>query len=650
MIPALSNHLWQSTLFGLAAALVAAALRRNGAHIRHLVWLTASLKFLLPFSLLLSLGSQFASTRPASPADALPIETVSVVMDQIAQPFSDVVAAPAQAPAPDRTSMLIAIVWALGFASILVIRLRGWRNIRSAVRASVPITLPGVDVPPQIDVRVSPGLVEPGVVGFLRPILLLPAGIETRLTLAQMQAVVAHELCHIRRRDNATAALHMVVEAMFWFHPIVWWVGARMVEERERSCDEHVLRALGTPEAYAEGILNVCKLYAESPLTCVAGVTGSNLKKRIEAIMVNRTGLQLNLARKAAIISAAVFAVAAPIVVGMITAPVRMLASNQQPAAPALANQRFEVASIKPCTAERPMPAPAGGGAGGGAGRDTSTRNSSPGRIQLDCVRLASLVDTAFVQRNHATTAFDGWAGTGSSYGSTSAGPLKVRGGSSWIYDERWTVEAKASGPVDEDTMMGPMLRALLEDRFRVKLHIATEDAVMWTLNVAKGGLKITPIKEGDCNPDPSAQRVIVSRAKQEGIKPTCGLVSGDANGPNWRWEHGGQTLAVVASMASVSLGAPVLDRTGVADKFNIVWEFGPDENTPRTLQTMQRFASAAGQPTAANIFTALEEQLGLKLEKTTAPRGYIVIDGAERPTPDFFSTPTLTSGRPVRK
>jgi len=71
-----------------------------------------------------------------------------------------------------------------------------------------------------------------------RPILLLPADIAERLTPPQLQAVLAHELCHVRRRDNFTSAIHMIVEAVFWFHPLVWWISARLVEERERACDE----------------------------------------------------------------------------------------------------------------------------------------------------------------------------------------------------------------------------------------------------------------------------------------------------------------------------------------------------------------------------------------------------------------------------
>src|SRR5881409_3678285 len=102
---------------------------------------------------------------------------------------------------------------------------------------------------------------EPGVVGLWRPIVLVPAGIDAQLTRAQLEAILAHELCHVRRRDNLTAAIHMVVETIFWFHPPVWWIRARLVEERERACDEAVLRMASDPQVYAEGILNVCRFY-----------------------------------------------------------------------------------------------------------------------------------------------------------------------------------------------------------------------------------------------------------------------------------------------------------------------------------------------------------------------------------------------------
>ncbi len=115
-------------------------------------------------------------------------------------------------------------------------------------------------------------------------------------TPIQLEAVIAHELCHIRRRDNLFAAIHMLIEALFWFDPLLWWVGARLVEERERACDEEVLQLGNAPQIYAESILKTCQFYLESPLACVSGVTGSDLKKRIVGgIMMQSAAQKLNL-------------------------------------------------------------------------------------------------------------------------------------------------------------------------------------------------------------------------------------------------------------------------------------------------------------------------------------------------------------------
>ena len=238
------------------------------------------------------------------------------------------------------------------------IRLRGWLRIRAAIRASSLIDIPG-----SVEIRASPGLLEPGVVGFFRPILLLPAGIVERLTPLQLQAVLAHEMCHVRRRDNLTSAIHMMVEAVFWFHPFVWFIGARMVEERERACDEAVLSLGGEPRDYAEGILSVCKLYVESPLVCVSGVTGANLKRRIEAIIANRTGQRLNRVKKFVLACAGVAVLVGPVVLGLMAGIGNSLVRAQTPAAvPAPVNASSAQAATPPATPQSTTPVAAAPG------------------------------------------------------------------------------------------------------------------------------------------------------------------------------------------------------------------------------------------------------------------------------------------------
>jgi beta-lactamase regulating signal transducer with metallopeptidase domain/Spy/CpxP family protein refolding chaperone len=329
MIPELTNHLWQSTMFALLAGLIALMLRKNSARVRYGVWLIASLKFFLPFSLLMNVGSRL-KWEPATDSLAAQIATptVSETMLQITQPFSGVVPSmpvttltqPGLPPevASDLVPLALFSIWACGFGAITLARLQTWRRIRSALRASSPLEIPIIDT--GLQARSCPGLLEPAVVGLFRPMLLLPAGILNRLTTDQLKAVLAHELCHICRRDNLTAAMHMTVEAAFWFHPLVWWIGARLVEERERACDEEVLRCGNEPQIYAEGILNICKLYRESPLGCISGVTGSNLKRRVEDIMRNRVVYRLSFSRRVLLTLAAVTALSAPIAVGVLHA------------------------------------------------------------------------------------------------------------------------------------------------------------------------------------------------------------------------------------------------------------------------------------------------------------------------------------------
>jgi bla regulator protein blaR1 len=245
MITALENHLWQSTLSCCVVAVLTLMLRRNRAAVRHGLWLAASVKFLLPFSLLVGIASHLEWHKP--PAAVRP--QLSVV-EHISQPF----ATPAPAPllvsvptAPDRLPAILFGVWLCGFTVQGLAWWQRWRRIRGALQMSWPLHL-GLPIP----VICTPSRLEPGVFGIFRQVLILPEGITDHLTTAQFESVLAHELCHARRRDNLAAAVHMVVEALFWFHPLVWLIRVRLLEERERACDEAVLHTTLDPQDYAE--------------------------------------------------------------------------------------------------------------------------------------------------------------------------------------------------------------------------------------------------------------------------------------------------------------------------------------------------------------------------------------------------------------
>jgi beta-lactamase regulating signal transducer with metallopeptidase domain len=308
MIEAILNHLWQSTLFMAVAGLLTLMLRRNGAHIRFWLWFAASVKFLIPFAAVSALVGHWPV--PIAPE----VSTAGLfLMQPAAQPFSTpslFFSAPA-APGLDLTTLLLGL-WGAGFAVIAGRWLFRWRRLRGVLRRAIDLPLAA-----PVAVKMAPSSLEPGLVGIWRPVILLPQGLTEYLSSTEIDSIMAHEICHVCRRDNLMAATHMLVEALFWFYPPVWWLGARLNAERERACDERVLESGRAPQVYAESILKVCKLYLNSPLACAAGVSGADLKKRLERIMEGGLVLRLSSAKKLALGMAAFIAIATPLMLGL---------------------------------------------------------------------------------------------------------------------------------------------------------------------------------------------------------------------------------------------------------------------------------------------------------------------------------------------
>jgi uncharacterized protein (TIGR03435 family) len=208
--------------------------------------------------------------------------------------------------------------------------------------------------------------------------------------------------------------------------------------------------------------------------------------------------------------------------------------------------------------------------------------------------------------------------------------------------------------------MSGPMLRALLERRFGLKAHIVTEQATAYSLVIAPGGLKM---KEGTCTATgevffdvPGAQgdaarsrrTVDVARRNLDAARrgdATTGLCgTGIAyNGPNRVIVGAGMQPGFARVLRGI-LGAPVTDRTGIPNekRFNYALEFLRDEQTKNPFSRnvpaevdMQIAADPSSVPPAPDLFTALEQQLGLRLEPAQVPRDYIVLDAIRRLEPN---------------
>ena len=575
MISELANHLWQSTLFAVAIGLLTVMCRQNHAGVRYWLWFSASVKFFIPFTLLTALGDRL---EWASKAPQIAAPTVSATLAQVSRPF---VVDPAVAfvsvqelpRSVDWFALAIVGVWVAGTLAMAGVRFRTWRQIRAAVRASSPWAVAGLPMPAGIDVRTAAGVMEPGVVGLWRPVLLVPSGIEVDLTRQQLASVLTHELCHIRRRDNVTAAVHMITEAVFWFYPVVWWIGSRLVDERERACDQEVLRTCAEPRTYAEGIVNVCKRYVESPLACISGVSGSNVKNRIRDIMTNRTAVKLSVVQKAVLASVGTAVLAVPILAQSVPLP------------------SFEVASVKPTSA-----GPVSPGVFGGAG----LRFTPGGAFEAYNVTLGSIIRLAYGLKDFQTV-----------------------GAPEWVDTDRFDIQAR--GPQGAAEKEAPQrLQSLLAERFALKAHRETRNGQIYALVLART----------DRSPGP---RLRQSQVENGGLGNGGQCTPPGPPGP-FNMRLCGVTMARFVDMyLPMFAGRRVVDRTGLTGGFDMAFYFDNRPIPGVGLGGGFRTPPGADPPPAdvVSIFTALEEQLGLKLEPQTAPVEVLVIDHVERPTPN---------------
>ena len=202
---------------------------------------------------------------------------------------------------------------------------------------------------------------------------------------------------------------------------------------------------------------------------------------------------------------------------------------------------------------------------------------------------------------------------------------LELEGGPDWIARDRFDVIAKADGSTPSvDTMMRAMVQSLMGDRFKLVVHRESREQPVYALVVSRSdrrlGPQLTPASV-DCSPDAIAARASSSQSAVGQSAPRCGLLMRPGEALS------GQVRIPDLAAALVGLvQRKVLDRTGLDGTYAVTLSFNPDPGTP---------GAAFADQNAASIFTALQEQLGLKLEAQRAPIEILVIDSAQRPTED---------------
>jgi uncharacterized protein (TIGR03435 family) len=509
---------------------------------------------------------------------------------------------------PAQVLSWVVMVWLAG-AVVFWVRLAGGWAVAARMRSTLVRHAPpewqetvrklgsrmGLSRPVQL--LVSALVQVPTVVGWLRPVILVPVGALSGLPEEHLEALLLHELAHIRRHDYLVNILQSVAEALLFYHPAVWWVSGHIRAERELCCDDAAVSVSGDALMYARAL---------------AQLESSRPERLGAAIAANGGSLADRIARLLGQARPAVRTRPGPgLGPGVLAVAILLLAATYGLFGQSGAHPAFEVASIRPNAAnwserfEHPM----GGGYQPG------------GRLIMNNASLLLLIQFAYAPYDNPMSGH--------------SAPLmasQVVGGPAWINSMGYNIEAKPPSATDPKHMW-LMLQTLLADRFKLAMHRETRELPVYVLTAAKTGLKLPPAKKTDCIsfPPGTTPRYVPG-------KVDCGYVAGPFGGyAGMRMEGSKVHVADLIRQLALVLDRPLLDKTGFAGEFDLSLNFTPNGD----LVGLPGYGGPGDpnglrpptDPNLPNIFAALEEQLGLKLAPSKGPVEVLVIDHAERPS-----------------
>jgi len=514
----------------------------------------------------------------------------------------------------------------------------------------------------RVEVLLHEAVPGPMTCGIVHPAIVLPQDAET-WNEENLKRAIVHELEHVRRGDSVTRCLARAVCAVHWFHPLVWIAWRKFVLEAERSCDDAVLRR-SEATAYADQLVGLAKRLSaaqRSPLLAMAN--RRDLSARVGAVL--NAGQQ----RGRAGIVALALACAIAVVLVIAMSPLRLVAAPEAVPAQTVSTPQSDVVSARPADpkvkGEHPheksdpprlmaqaqpapvnravsaSPAPAkvefevasvrasGPGPGGRGAAQGGPGTSDPERLTYERVLFRRLLMDAYGVQPGQIKGPD-WA------------TADAAGGGA-VFD----VSAKVP-PGATKEQVATMLQNLLKERFQLALHHATVQVSGYALVAAKGGPKLKesagPVGESERNA--TTQGPVNLKAGKDGFPELFpGLnMGGTFKDGTVRIRFRDYPLSDLVQQFSFALATHVVDKTSLSGKYDFTLEFTPPENGA-LVGILSQLPLAPGQTAPLNtngpnpgqidsvptVSSAMEKQLGLKLEATKIAIDSLVIDHVER-------------------
>jgi uncharacterized protein (TIGR03435 family) len=584
---ALLDFVWQGALVALVLLAALHTIGRRSARVRYRLCLLA-------LATLLALPVVTTASR-LGVADSLRSERVTgrpvtVVTDTGSGLAVTLVTSTAVPSVISTLQPWVLPLWSLGVLLLSLRLVAGGREVRAlrrsitaaddVLRDRVASLASRMGLRRAVQIGTSARADGPSVIGWLRPLILLPPATLMGLTTTQLEAVLAHELAHIRRHDYLVNIIQMVAETLLFYHPAVWWVSTRLRIERELCCDDEAVRMSGDATAYARALVTMAT--RQVPAMAV-GSTGGSLTDRVRRLL---GAGRPEPSRPAAL---GVLALA----VMFVTVSFASVSAQQKPL-------RFEVASVRP--AEPNLRGYEGVGFfPGGVVRGTH-------------VPISFLVATAYNVH----------------YRFVNAGSESIEK----LMPERFAIDAKASTSAlppaaatfmasqkGEGRVLREMLKMLLAERFKLTAHFEKHEFPIYELKLAAGGPKLTPAAR-NCEP----------ATVEESQNPPCGgMGGGPADGLKLRDAE----MSNLVDMLTSLLDRVTIDRTGLTGRYDMdipPWSSGLP--APERLPEPGQEPEAQPDPNSPSIFAVLQ-RFGLRLEATRGQIEILVVDHVEMPTPN---------------
>lgn len=312
----LLHFCWQGTVLALVYALIDRMTRRSAARIRYAIAMIALA--LMPVMALATLMEQTRLTVHVAGAAGEHEVAASQLGALHAVVIRDL---PVVAPVVTHSELWIAwnanrilpwldLAWVVGVVLLAVRAVGGWlqlerlrRNARcaipEAVEASFRRLLGRLKVGRRVVLRISDEVISPLAMGAWRTVVVLPLAAVMQLEPAQLEAVLAHELAHVRRWDYLCNLLQTAIECLLFFHPAVWWLSRQTRDLREVCCDEVAARSCADPMIYAEALLRLEEQRAKEQrearyemAMALDGNRGGNLLARVRWILGEGSGME----------------------------------------------------------------------------------------------------------------------------------------------------------------------------------------------------------------------------------------------------------------------------------------------------------------------------------------------------------------------